>query len=334
MVIEDRGTSSWADEWAFFRQMEEWSVAGRHRDVLEALERLPAAEREGRTRSALLAAEANGRLGNYTEAARWADLATAAARARGEAHAELRARNYRGAIALRHGEVGEAEAHFTAGLDMARTLQDHTAEARACNNLGILANIRGEGEVALTHYRRALVAYQQSALVRGMAETYHNIGITLRDQGNHQAALGAAEEAVRLATQAGDEQLIALSSTGRAELHVLLGDPAFARAELERAEARYNRIGFRAGLPEVWRVQAAVAATTHDLAAAVALLTRAAALAADLGSSDTLADIERDLSHALELSGDVARARAARERAIDLYQRIGATGAAERLSRV
>src|SRR5438067_1858561 len=129
---------SWADEWAFFREIEGWSAAGRHRDVLDALQSLPSDIREGRSRSALLAAEANGRLGNYAEAARWADLAGTLARTRGDAHAELRARNYRGAIALRHGDVTDAETHFSAGLEMARALHDHTAEARALNNLGIL----------------------------------------------------------------------------------------------------------------------------------------------------------------------------------------------------
>jgi tetratricopeptide (TPR) repeat protein len=334
VVIEARGSGSWADEWAFFREIEGWSAAGRHRDVLDALERLPGELREGRTRSALLAAEANGRLGNYIEAGRWAELAGTLARTRGEAHAELRARNYRGAIALRHGDVSDAEDHFSAALEMARTLNDHMAEARALNNLGILANIRGDAETALAHYRRALVAYQHDGLVRGMAETYHNIGISLRHQGNVQGALGAAEEAVRLATQAGDEQLIALASTGRAEIHVMLGDPALARAELFRAEERYNRIGFRAGLPEVWRVRAGVAFATRDAGTAVSLLTQAAALATELGSTDTLADIERDLSYALESTGDVAGATSARARAMELYRKIGAVPAAERLKRV
>jgi len=323
---------SWADEWAFFREIEGWSAAGRHRDVLEALQSLPSDIREGRSRSALLAAEANGRLGNYAEAARWADLAGTLARTRGDAHAELRARNYRGAIALRHGDVTDAETHFSAGLEMARALHDHTAEARALNNLGILANIRGDAEAALAHYRRALAAYQRVALVRGMAETYHNLGTSLRDQANPQAALGAAEEAVRLATEAGDEQLIALSITGRAELHVMLGDPALAAVELQRAEARYTRIGFRAGLPEVWRVRARVARATGDLGTAVSLLTRAAALGVELGSTDTVADIERDLSGALQASGDVAGADAARKRAVQLYKKIGAQRELERLS--
>jgi tetratricopeptide (TPR) repeat protein len=331
MAVTIESGGPWADEWAFFREVESWSAAGRHRDVLDALQRLPAAVRDERTRSALLAAEANGRLGNYTEAARWADLAATLARAHGEAHAELRARNYRGAIALRHGDVAEAEAHFTAGLEMARALHDHTAEARGLNNLGILANIRGDPEAALANYRLAVVAYQQVGQVRGIAETYHNIGISLRDQGNAQAALGAAEEAVRLATQAGDEQLVALASTGRAELHVALGDAAFARVELQRAEERYNRIGFQAGLPEVWRVQAAVAHATRDFPAAVALLQKAARLATEYGSTDTLADIERDLSVSLAGSGDQSGARAARERAAALYRKIGAVRAAERL---
>jgi tetratricopeptide (TPR) repeat protein len=320
-----------ADESARFQELERLAAAGRHRDVLEALERLPTAVREGRTRPALLAAEAYGRLGDHDAAVHWAELARALAQTRGERHAELRARNYQGLIALRHGDVDDAERHFIAALEMARALADHTTEARCLNNLGILANIRGDHEIALANYRLALVAYQQVGHVRGMAETYHNIGISLRDQGNPQAALGAAEEAVRLATQASDEQLVALSSTGRAELHVLLGDAAFARAELERAEQRYTRIGFQAGFPEVWRVQAAVARATRNVAAAVSLLTKAKQLATELGSTDTLADIERDLSVALAETGDVTGARAARERAALLYRKVGAARAAERL---
>ena len=329
MTIDAGG--SWSDEWAFFREVERWSAAGRHRDVLDALARLPAPVRAGRTRSALLAAEAHGRLGDYAAAADWADRAWMLAHTGGDRLAELRARNYRGAIALRHGDVAEAEAHFTAGLEVARGLRDHAAEARGLNNIGILANIRGNQEAALASYRLALVAYQQVGYVRGIAETFHNIGISLRDQGNARAALGAAEEAVRFATQAGDEQLVALATTGRAELHVTLGDPAFAAAELQQAAERYSRIGFQAGLPEVWRVQAAVARATREVAAAIALLVKAAQLAREFGSTDTLADIERDLSESLAASGDVDGAREARDRAVALYQQVGAVRAAERL---
>jgi len=187
------------------------------------------------------------------------DLAITLARARGEAHAELRARNYQGLIALRHGDVADAERHFAAALDMARALGDHTTEARCLNNLGF-SRIS-----AAIPKRRSPVTGLRSSHISMRATCVHGGDLPQhRHQparsGNPRAALGAAEEAVRLATQASDEQLVALAATGRAELHVALGDAAFAAAELKRAAERYTRIGFRAGLPEVWRVQAAVAA--------------------------------------------------------------------------
>ena len=323
--------SSFADESALFRELEQLAAAGRHREVLDRVARLPAGVREGRTRMALLAAEAHGRLGEHDAAVRWADMARTLARRRGEPHAELRARNYQGLIALRHGDVAEAEGHFADALEMARELGDPATEARCLNNLGVLANIRGHPDAALSSYRLALAAYQAVGYSRGMAETYHNVSISLRDQGTAQPALEAADEAVRRATQASDEQLIALATTGRAELRLALGDPAFAAAELLRAAERYTRIGFRAGLPEVWRVQAAVARAIGHVREAVVLLRNAAQLASELGSTDTLADIERDLSISLNARGDRAGADSARARAVVLYRKIGAALAADRL---
>ena len=321
-----------AEESALFRELEQLSSKGRHREVLDALQRLPARVRESRTRPALLAAEAHGRLGEHEAALHWVVLAARLARERGERYAEMRARNYQGLIAFRHGDVEDAERHFVAALEMARALADHATEARCLNNLGILANIKGDPETALASYRLAVAAYQRIGHVRGIAETHHNIAISLRDQGNARVALGAADEAVRLAIQVGDEQLIALASTGRAELHLALGDPAFADAELRHAADRYARIAFHAGLPEVWRVQAAVARARGDVKDAVTLLMDAARLAAEHGSTDTLADIERDLGATLDARGDREGARAARARAVALYNKVGAIPAARRLS--
>src|SRR5256886_10874772 len=72
---------------------------------------------------------------------------------RGERHAELRARNYQGAIALERGAADAAEQHFAAALELARTLGDHTTEARCLNNLGIVANLRGDPRAALASYQ-------------------------------------------------------------------------------------------------------------------------------------------------------------------------------------
>ena len=54
----------------------------------------------------------------------------------------------------------------------------------------------------------------------------------------------------------------------------------------------------------MWRLQAGVARARGDLPGAVALLSRAAALARGQGSAHTLAEVERDLGVALKASGD------------------------------
>ena len=156
-----------SEESALFRELEHLAAQGRHRAVLDALQRLPAGVRESRTRPALLAAEAHGRLGEHEAAVRSAMLAERLARERGERFAEMRARNYQGLIALRHGDVEDAERHFSAALEMARALADHTTEARCLNNLGILANIKGDPESALASYRLAVAAYGFAFDLRG-----------------------------------------------------------------------------------------------------------------------------------------------------------------------
>ena len=92
--------TSLSDESALLAELRGLAERGHHQEVLNRLERLPADTVERRTAFALLAAEAHGRLGAYPEAERWAQAALVIARSRGERHAELRARNYKGAIAL------------------------------------------------------------------------------------------------------------------------------------------------------------------------------------------------------------------------------------------
>ncbi|HVH67413.1 MAG TPA: tetratricopeptide repeat protein [Gemmatimonadales bacterium] len=325
--------TSLLDETALLAELRGLAERGHHREVLNRLERLPAETVERRTAFTLLATEAHGRLGAHAEAERWAQAALVIARSRGERHAELRARNYQGAIALERGDVETAEPHFAAALELARGLEDHATEARCLNNLGIIANLQGDAHRALANYQLALAAYQQAGLVRGMAETQHNIGISWRDLGDYLRALAAADEATRLAEQrVRDDALSAQVITGRAELHLLQGDLELARAELARAATTYERLGHPVGLAEVLRLQGGIARAQRDSVGAATRLHQAAELARQQGSAHTLAEIERDLGAALEASGDAAGARGARERAVELYRRLGATKAADEIA--
>jgi len=321
-----------ADESTLLRELQGLARQGRYREVVDRVTALPFSTDASRSPLALLAAEAFGRLGREDEAARWAARAYELARAQHDTATELRSVHLQGAISWQRGALDEAERHFHRALELARTLRDVAAEARAFNNLGILQNLRGDPEEALATYQLALAAYQQAGNLRGIAETHTNLEISWLAMGSARRARDAADEAVRLAREVGDATLLAVALVARAEATLALGDPDLAAAELQRAEETYDAVQFDAGRAEVRRLQAAVARDRENLLEARRLLEAARSLAPQGASLDTQAEIERDLGDVLAALGDGAGARAARERALELFRRLGARAAERALA--
>src|SRR5438309_2138739 len=123
------------------------------------------------------------------EAQRWAELALVAARARGERPTELRALNYQGAIALRHGDVDEAEQRFGDALNLARAVRDHAAQARCLNNLGIIASLKGDAEAALA---------TTQASAESLADIERDFAAVLQLSGDASGADAARQRAITL----------------------------------------------------------------------------------------------------------------------------------------
>jgi tetratricopeptide (TPR) repeat protein len=125
---------------------------------------------------------------------------------------------------------------------------------------------------------------------------------------------------------------LGLVLVGRASADLALGDVPLAAATLERAAETYETVRFVAGIPEVRRIEGAVARARGDLAGAIQMLTAAARGSAQAGAPlHTQAEIERDLGEALAAQGDGAGARAARQRSLALFQRLGARQAIQTL---
>ena len=327
--------ASLADESALLGELRELASAGRYGNLVDRFESVPRPVALDHTPLALLAAEAYGRLGRHDDAIRWAGQALDLARRRHDPHAEQRATHYQVAIAWQRGDAEAAETHFQFALEQARALGDAAAQARAFNNLGILHDLRGATELALTSYELALASYQQAGDVRGMAETHHNLSISWGTLRSLMRARRAAEQAVRLALQVGDPTLLGLALVGRASADLALGDVPLAAATLERAAEAYETVRFAAGIPEVRRIEAAVARARGDLVGAIRVLTAAAAGSARAGAPlHTQAEIERDLGDALAAQGDGAGAHAARTRSLALFQRLGARQAVLTLERL
>jgi len=251
-------------------QLRELVRVGRFGDALDWFRRAEGSPAARRPDAQLLAATAATRLGEFAVAETLAGEALQQFRARGDADGRMRSLNLLGVVRFERGRLGEAEAALAEALSLARQLGDSLTAARACNNLASATHLRGRPDEAVGLYRGALLAYLRLGDRRGMAEAYHNLGLIYRQLGEWRDAENATGEAVRHAEYLGERGLLALATTGRAELLVERADLARARHELERAARLAADAGDEVGVAEVERVRALAAYKGDDLASALA----------------------------------------------------------------
>ena len=159
------------------------AAAGHHAEVVEYLGSRDTSELEDSPSLALLLGTSQARLGRNAEGRRWLDRALDQARKRDEQTIARRALNARGAIALVSGEVDEAADFFTQGLLSASQDGDLGTTGRCSNNMGIISNLRGRHAEAIGSWEIAVAAFDKAGLRQGVAECYHNLAITYRQQG-------------------------------------------------------------------------------------------------------------------------------------------------------
>jgi tetratricopeptide (TPR) repeat protein len=260
------------------RELRQLVEGGRYREALEA-HRRGGEKFVRRPEMELLAATAATRLGELGVGVTLAESALVHFRGRADTDGRMRAMNLLGAIAFEHGRLEEAQRCFGDALDLARTLDDTRMAAHASNNLASVAHLRGQPDLALSLYRSALLAYQRLGDRRGTAQTYHNLSLAFRQQEAWEDAEDAALQSVRHAEQVGDNGLLSLAVTGRAETHINRGELDLARQELLRAEKLAVQADDEVGLAEVRRLAALLALKqgNHNDAADLALVARAVA---------------------------------------------------------
>jgi tetratricopeptide (TPR) repeat protein len=216
------------------RELRQLVEAGRYREALDAHQRAEPAARPPELD--LLAATAATRLGDFGTSVTLAESALEHFRARADSDGRMRAMNLLGAVAFEQGRLEDAERCFGEALELARVVEDTRMAANASNNLASVAHLRNRSDLALSLYRTALLAYQRLGDRRGTAQTYHNLGLTFRQQREWMDAEAAALQAVRHAEEVGEGGLMALAVMGRAEIHLDRAELDLARQELTRAE--------------------------------------------------------------------------------------------------
>lgn len=314
------------------RELRQLVEAGRFREALDAHART--GDRAGRVPEVdLLAATAATRVGELGRAVTLAEAALERFRLRADTDGRMRSMNLLGAIAFEHGRLEEAERCFGEALDLARVLEDGRMLAHASNNLASVAHLRDRPEVALSLYRTALLGYQRIGDRRGTAQTYHNLGLTFRQQGEWDDAEAAAYQAVRHADQVGEGSLMGLAVMGRAEIHLEREEYTLARQELLRAEQLCMTAHDEVGVAEVGRLRALLTLREGRPNEAISLALAARDVAVSLGILQLQAECAGVAAMASRVLGRSADAERYRGEAAAIFERLGAARLREELDR-
>lgn len=307
---------------------------GRYADLLVYLGQRSQQELERSPTLLLLMAVGHARLGRTDVARHWALAALTRARSCGDRAAEVRALNVNGAVALERGGINEAVHFFARAQDEAVLDGDLATVGRAANNLGVIANMQGEYGRAVGAFTRAIAAYQRARLDRGMAESQHNLGIAYRDQGNLSDARHAADDAVHLATLAGDRSLRAQAIAGRAEINIACGDADLAIREAMLASEVHRELKDPVREAEDQRILGNALALSGRHEEAASVLREVIARAETYSRPLLVAITQRDLAQLELRQGHAEEARHLAQQARGIFQQLGASVEVEKLDQM
>lgn len=266
--------------------------------------------------------------GQMVDLRTFADRFVATAREASDTMGILRALNLAGIAAFELGEIDAAERAWDELLGLADGVGDHDMIARASNNLGAVANLRGRPNQAVVLYRLAIPVYQRLDQLRGLAQTHHNVGVSLRDLGRWEDAISSFQQATDVASRIPYPPVVVMTMISRAELETRRSDHDVATELASRAVDLARELGDPISEGAALRVRGTAQATNGDLAPGVADLEAALSLARTTDNRLLEAETLRDLG---EAESDPQEARAHRERALAMFESLGATSESARL---
>jgi predicted ATPase/DNA-binding SARP family transcriptional activator/Flp pilus assembly protein TadD len=210
-------------------------------------------------------------------------------------------------VALRRGDLDEAEAHFSAArLILPTESGSRTVEFNLCLGLGRIAQGRGDYAAARAHFVRGLRLSEREGSHVNEASWHSMIGLVCIDEGDYAAAIDHLKRAMSLYPRPMEpiNQGRCLNNLGMA--HFRQGDYAVARLFFEKAMALKRPYGDRASWSLCYTLVdlADLHIARGDLGAARPLAEEGLAAARTCGSVDLQAWSARVLAKLSVAEGD------------------------------
>jgi serine/threonine-protein kinase PknK len=310
------------------------------------------------------AAIAHGYLGELPEARQQLDHAAGLLAGRDEPRRQIRAHGSRGLVAYQMGNLGAARADYGRAFELAERAALSDQLATAALNFGTVCHQSGQWAEALSCYERGMRMAVALGQISTEAVLRFNLAKLFADLGLFERSELMATRCEAAATEAGVPALWAAVRSVRAEVAWARRDEAQARHALAQARERFETQGSARERAEIELQLAEIDTATGQLEAAAARLERvgvdltrthaadvevrlglararldlarsraaeaisfgeaAARDASALGQPDVAAEAERVLGDAWDMQGASALGHKHRQRARELWERLGA----------
>ncbi len=241
-----------------------------------------------------------------------------------------------GVIHFQRGDFDEATKYFEQTLREALDCENAEFDwAHALTNLGIIANIRGEHGAALESYKQAISIYERIGnRAQDVARGYHNIGMTLMDMQDWSESIIAFERCLKLADEAEDNQLRAMTLLNMGKTHVKQKNIAEAKKFTEKALKFFKRTGDVLNEAESYHVFGLIEAEKGNFPSSERFLKESIRINEDKRYQEGLAESYVSYGDVCRGRGDTDRAREHYQKALEIFTEIELSGRAEELSKM
>jgi tetratricopeptide (TPR) repeat protein len=220
-------------------------------------------------------------------------------------------------------EYAEAEASHQRVLALRRAMSDRWGEATSLANLGVVARHQGAYARAEEYYRAAIAIRREMRDDLALALALSNLGDVLHFQGGYAEAMGLYLESLHLRRERDDRYGVAMVLTNIGVLRLYAGELDAAEHDFVESLRLTREVGDRHSESNAELDLALLAIARDQRGAALHHVEQALVLAEAVGNPAQVALVRANMTEALLLSGQHARAWQAGRASLTYFRAAG-----------
>ena len=222
------------------------------------------------------------------------------------------------------GEWDETERHYLHALELI-TAGNAELRAKINNNLGALYNARGDSDNAISSYLRSIPDFQGVGNRLGLAQAYHNLGMSFFAKEDMPRASEHYEKSLEISRGLDVPDLSALTRLNLAELHVHSGEIAQAEAFCKMAMATLDEVDDRLGMAEARKIMGCIEGSKRNWDEAVEFFERSVEINEECASPLGLAETYFEYARVCKEAGRAEESHRLLNKSLGIFEQLKAS---------